>query len=293
MTEDESVPVHEGPTRHPLVVFGDHQLCAGERLDVRRMSGPHMHSQVEINYILEGRISYWFDGHHVELAAGQLCLFWGMVPHQVTEVSGTTRFVCLYMPMGALTSLHGMADFRDAMFGGGLIEALHLRDFDREIFSRWREELLSGDEELAQIVRGELIARIRRIGREGWRDLRLQGSALATARHHDGDRLPKVEIMLRYIAEHALRPITMDDVGRAAGLHPNYAMTLFRNMVGMTINQTIIRHRLDTAQSLLISSSLPIVAIAFESGFGSQSRFYEAFQARFLTTPARYRHDRM
>lgn len=287
--EDESVPVHEGPTRHPLVVFGDHRFCAGERLDVRRMSGPHMHSQVEINFMIDGRITYWFDGRMLQISEGQLCLFWGMVPHQVVEVSQPANFVCLYVPMSVLVNLHGMADFRDAVFRGGLVEALQLRPYDRDVFLRWREELLSGDAEMEQIVRDELVARIRRIGREGWRDLREQGSAIAGSRHHDHDRLPKVEVMLRYIAEHALGPISVEEVGEAAGLHPNYAMTIFKKMVGLTVNQAITRHRLDTAQSLLISSDMPIASVAFESGFGSLSRFYEAFEGRFATTPAKYR----
>ena len=289
MLEDESVPVHSGATRHPLVVFGDHRFCAGERLDVRRMSGPHMHSQVEINLVLEGRMTYWLDGRLLQISEGQLCLFWGMVPHQVTQVTDPTNFVCLYVPMSVLVNLHGLSAFRDAVFRGALVEAINVRSFDRDMFLRWREELLSGDQEVEQIVRDELVARIRRIGRDGWRDLRERGSALVSSRDMDADRLPKVEVMLRYIAEHALGPINIDAVGAAAGLHPNYAMAVFKKTVGMTMHQAVTRHRLDTAQSLLISSELPIASVAFESGFGSLSRFYEAFESRFETTPAKYR----
>ncbi|AVA24633.1 helix-turn-helix domain-containing protein [Rhizobium sp. NXC24] len=289
LIEDESVPVHDGPTRHPLVVFGDHRFCAGERLEVRRMSGPHMHSQVELNYVLDGRITYWFDGRRLQISQGQLCLFWGMIPHQVVEVTEPANFVCLYVPMSVLVNMRSMGSFRDAVFRGGLIEAQSVRPHDREVLLRWRDELLSGDPELEQIVRDELVARIRRIAREGWLDLREQGSAIAVSRNQDPDRLPKVEKMIRFIAEHALGEISAVDVGLAAGLHPNYAMSVFKKTVGLTVNQAITRHRLDTAQSLLISSDLPVAAVAFESGFGSLSRFYEAFEERFSTTPARYR----
>ncbi|MBB4571593.1 helix-turn-helix domain-containing protein [Rhizobium leucaenae] len=95
--------------------------------------------------------------------------------------------------------------------------------------------------------------------------------------------------MLRFIAEKALGEISATDVALAAGLHPNYARSIFKKAVGLTVNQAITRHRLDTAQSLLISSDLPIAAVAFESGFGSLSRFYEAFEGRFTITPAKYR----
>ncbi|URK87255.1 helix-turn-helix domain-containing protein [Rhizobium sp. RCAM05350] len=170
-----------------------------------------------------------------------------------------------------------------------MIEALDIRPYDRDVFMRWREELLSGDEELEQIVREELGARVRRLDREGWRDLREQGSAIASFEHHDADRMFHVERMMRFITEHALENISAEDVGRDVGLHPNYAMGIFKRTVGVTINQSIVRHRLDTAQSLLISTDLPITSIAFEAGFGSLSRFYEAFHDRFGTKPGTFR----
>jgi AraC-like DNA-binding protein/mannose-6-phosphate isomerase-like protein (cupin superfamily) len=288
--EDESVPVHQGATQHPLVVFGDHRFCAGERLDVRRMSAPHMHSQVEINFVLDGQITYWLDGRRLVITAGQLCLFWGMVPHQVTEVTDGAKFVCVYVPMSVVMNFRGTSTFRDAVFRGAMIEALNIRGFEREVFLRWREELLTGDPEAEQIVREEMSARIRRIAREGWHDLRAQSSALVSL-HREADRLPNIEKMLRFIAEHALGKISVQDVAKAAGLHPNYAMSVFKRTVGMTVNQAIMRHRLDTAQSLLIAGDLPVVAVAFEAGFGSLSRFYVAFEQRFGVTPAKFRSN--
>ena len=81
-----------------------------------------------------------------------------------------------------------------------------------------------------------------------------------------------------------------DDVAKAVGLHPNYAMSLYKRATGLTIKQSITRHRLDMAQSMLIASDLPVAAIAFDCGFGSLSSFYTAFEQRFKTSPAAFRH---
>ncbi len=248
-----------------------------------------MHSQIELNFVLEGKMTYWFDGRELTIGKDSLCLFWGMVPHQVIDRADGTQFVCLYIPMSFFLGLANLTRFRDAVFRGAMIEATQLRSYDSDIFLRWREELLCGDEGLTEIVRSELKARVLRIERDGWRDLRKEGSAIATLGHLGGERIENVERMLRYIAENAINDISTEDVGRAAGLHPNYAMTLFRKSVGMTINQAIVRHRLDTAQSLLIATDMPITAVAFESGFGSPSTFYEAFHRRFNEKPIRYR----
>lgn len=253
------------------------------------MPGPHMHSQVELNFVLEGHMTYWFDGRELTLDKGRLCLFWGMIPHQVIDREEGTQFVCLYIPMSFFLGLANLTRFRDAVFRGAMIEATELRSYDHEIFQRWRDELRSGDEGLIEIVRNELTARVLRIERDGWRDLREEGSAIASLGVNDSERIEHVERMLRYIAEHALESISAEDVGADAGLHPNYAMSIFKRAVGLTINQAIIRHRLDTAQSLLIATDLSITDVAFESGFGSVSRFYQAFTERFSVQPKKYR----
>ncbi len=287
---DESIPAHPDETRgHPLVVFGDHRFCAGKSMDVQKMPGPHMHSQIELNFVLEGRMTYWFDGRELAVDAGRLVLFWGMIPHQVTAVQKPTRFVCLYVPMSVFLGLPALSHLREAMFRGAIIEALDIRPYDTDVFKRWREELLSGDDQVEQIVRDELSARVRRIDREGWRDLRDLAEALPHTPNHDAERALHIEKMSRYVGENARDDITIDQVAAAAGLHPNYAMTIFKRSVGLSINQAIIRHRLDTAQSLLISTELPVASIAFECGFNSLSPFYEAFKKRFQLSPSQLR----
>ncbi|MDO1582880.1 helix-turn-helix domain-containing protein [Rhizobium oryzicola] len=253
------------------------------------MSGPHMHSQIELNFVLKGAMTYWFDGRELSVDEGRLCLFWGMVPHQVIDRLPGTQFICLYVPMSAFLGTASLSRFREAVFRGSVIEALHLRPWDREVFLRWRDELLGGDESDIEIVRSELTARVMRIEREGWRDLREQASLIQNSNHRDADWVQHVELMLRFIGEHALEDISTDDVGRAAGLHPNYAMNVFKRGVGMTINQAIIRHRLDTAQSLLISTDMQVTEVAYDSGFSSLSAFYEAFHKRFGEKPVQYR----
>ena len=97
--------------------------------------------------------------------------------------------------------------------------------------------------------------------------------------------------MTRHIAEHAAKALRIKDVAAAVGLHPNYAMTLFKMAVGMTISEYHTRSRLDAAQTLLACSDTDIAAVAFASGYGSLSQFYQAFRARFGTSPAAFRRS--
>jgi AraC family transcriptional regulator, melibiose operon regulatory protein len=288
----EAVPLHpELVAGHPMVVMSDHGFCASRTMDVSVMTGPHMHSQVELNFVLSGEMRYWFDGHEVSVSEGRLAIFWGMVPHQVIARPEGTKFVCLYVPMSVFLELPTVSSLRDSIFRGAVIEPKNLRPYDRDIFLRWREELLTGDQQLTQFVRDELTARVRRIDHEGWNDLKSASTIVRSSHHFDLDRMHHVEKMARYIAEHALENITIEDVVKTSGLHPNYAMSLYKRAIGLTIKQSIMRHRLDTAQSLLISTDLPVGTISFDCGFGSLSSFYAAFEQRFHTSPAAYRKN--
>ena len=75
---DGAIPAHpELDPSHPLVIFDDHRFCAGTTTTVRRMAGPHMHSQIEINYVLEGQMTYWFDGRELTISATGYACFGG------------------------------------------------------------------------------------------------------------------------------------------------------------------------------------------------------------------------
>jgi AraC-like DNA-binding protein len=81
----------------------------------------------------------------------------------------------------------------------------------------------------------------------------------------------------------------MAEVAQAVGLHPNYAMSLFRRECGVTIWQYLLRLRLSHAQVLLLTSDKSVLSIALESGFGSLPRFYAAFSRESGMSPGEYR----
>jgi AraC family transcriptional regulator, melibiose operon regulatory protein len=291
-TPSEGVRIHQDSSHHyPVEVFGDHGFCAGHSTRVYAMNGPHMHSQVEFNYISSGSMTYWFDGRELTVGAGELVLFWGMIPHQVTHCGNPTDFVVIYAPMSLFIELPELGPLRDAIFRGAMVAADAVRPFEGEIFLKWRKDLMGGERRLEQIVRDELTARVRRIDVEGWKDLRSESAYMPDheASGTDHDRALRVEMMARFINEHALENISAEDVAKAARLHPNYAMALFKRTVGMTIKQSIIRHRMDTAQSMLIGSDTSISQTAFDCGFGSISSFYAAFEKRFGVSPQHFR----
>lgn len=274
------------------IIFNDHRFCAGADLDVALMPDSHTHSQIEVNFPLQGHMTYLYNGRQIRLEAGELALFWGTAPHRVFEKADQTRFICLYVPVSIFIGIKLSDTLREAVLHGGFIRAQHVFPEEAERMIRWRNDLLTNDPRLYTLVQDEVSARLRRLDIDGFDDLTAQNAqVLPTAEPADIRRRNQIENMVRFICENASSALRVEQVSAQVGLHPNYAMTLFRRAMGMSINQYITRHRLTMAQALLLSSDVDVTSIAFEVGFGSVSRFYEAFLAQVGKTPRQYRQE--
>jgi AraC-like DNA-binding protein len=274
------------PVESFLIRGNDFQIAGCEEVFV--MSAPHTHSQVELNYVLEGRMVYRHDGRVATLQAGDLGLLWGAIPHQSVEVAPGTRYVCIYLPLEMFLGADIGEGLRSAVLAGGMVVAAEPRRFEPQAMRRMRAEwLASADRRLRDLVAAEVVLLLRRLDITGWRDL-LSGSH-EEGRAVSGAMPPKVLEMTRFIAEHGHEAITVADVARAAMLHPNYAMTRFRALLGMTVAHYILRHRMMAAQTLLLSTRKDLATIAFETGFGSVSQFHRSFRSYFACTPASFR----
>lgn len=101
--------------------------------------------------------------------------------------------------------------------------------------------------------------------------------------------LSLAERMAAYVALHYRQPLSAAEIARSVGLHPNYAMTVFRRTFGTTLIGYVTQHRLSHAQRLLVTTTRPVIDIAFEAGFGSLSRFHKCFRDAFGCTPLDFR----
>jgi len=62
------------------------------------MGQPHRHHEVEINFA-EGGIAYLFGARHVQIADGQVAVFWAALPHRLVRVDERVRLTWLTVPL--------------------------------------------------------------------------------------------------------------------------------------------------------------------------------------------------
>lgn len=249
------------------------------------------HNEIEVNFLTDGWVTYLFGGRKVRIEGGQLGVFWAAIPHQILDFSEGRYFVAT-IPFAWFLQCRLPDRFVQPLLRGEVMtETLGAprRRHDQELFGQWETDLLKPDDETHHVVMLEMEARIRRL----IATLPARSEAGAKARGRSlalhGGELNKVEQMACLIAQRYTEQLTVTEIGKLVGLHPNYAMALFKKSFGTTLIDYLTHHRVSHAQRLLATTDEKVVEVAFNSGFNSISRFNEAFRRACACTPRAYR----
>lgn len=247
---------------------------------VGSMSVAHTHDDLELN-TSDADLEYLVDGRRVVIPAGSLAVFWGARPHQLVTTSDAHEITWLTIPLSEALGWRLPSGFVARMFAGevGFADARGPLALSDRV-DHWRVELQEG-QALRAVATLEIEAFLLRVA---------TAVAIAPRLATTGAGLrPDVAAMAAWIAEHAAEDVTVADVAAAVHLHPHYAMAVFRAAMGVTIGGYLAQCRIARAQHLLLTTRLPIGAIAHQCGFGSLSQFYARFRERWGEPPAAYR----
>lgn len=243
----------------------------------RPMCASHQHNEIEWNLLESGALEYLFGGQLVRLKAGELAVFWGAIPHQLTISEVPARMRWLTLPLATFLGWDLPREWTHAILRGRVVLSRDALDAAR--FEQWETDLSQSSNRAALL---EMEARLHRLAQSPYSPR----SALTSAKE-----LGHVEVMTAFIAEHYADELSIETIARVANLHPNYAMNLFKTEFGLSLGEFLTRTRISHAQRLLATTSRGVLAIAFECGFGSASRFHAAFKRICGKTPNAYRTD--
>ena len=98
---------------------------------------------------------------------------------------------------------------------------------------------------------------------------------------------------IRLVESEAARPVDLKQMAAVAGVSKYHFLRVFRRLTGLTPHQYLISARLRRAALALTSSRRPVIAVAFDAGFGDLSTFNKTFRAAFGLTPTQYRDLRL
>jgi AraC-like DNA-binding protein len=246
------------------------------------------HNDVGLNFVLRGKMQVLLStGYRYVLEPGSLAVYWGAVPHRVEIYEPGTLLYWLAVPLGTFLQWRMPKGFTAQLMRGRVFfepddaQGPH----DLALLMHWDKTISGGDAELLAVTHLELEARLRRLAHG------CSGSVSASHRIHLQGSGSQAERMLLLVAEHFCERLSLADVATAVKLHPDYAGRLFRQHVGMGLNDYITECRLSHAKALLATSDAKMLDVAVDSGFGSVSRFHAVFKRLCGCTPRAYRES--
>jgi len=260
-----------------------------ERHTADTMTTAHWHDHIEINLLLEGTMTYLFNGRQEQVDAGRLIVFWAAIPHQTIAVSNNAPLVCIYLPLADFLSLPIDRDARQLIMQGRFLVERALGTTDSVSVPRWETEWRSGSATRRRLIAEEVRLRMRRLildytETKSAETTASPGSLASHAVRH-------VEKLIDLINSRYADPISVPDLSELAGMHPTTANRAFRKVLGMSVNEYLTRYRVTRAMQRLTDTDDPILQIGFDCGFGSSSHFYEIFKERTGTTPRHFRES--
>jgi AraC-like DNA-binding protein len=262
--------------------------------DPQLMPAEHSHGHIELNWLTAGSMDYVVDGRNVVVPPERLIMFWAGIPHQTVRLDrgpGADARQCnVYLPLDSFLHMPHLGKLTETMMGGGMI--MHMPDaIEQATLKRWYQDYRSGNPERSDILKAEISTMLRRTALVGWDEILPPWIESVGAQTRAASPLRYVVAMVSYIMEHLSEPLTAEDVAKVVGLHPNYALNLFTEVMRVSVRKFVVRMRLIRARSLLFEGNLSIANVAFQSGFTSLSQFYEHFRSAYGITPREMRQN--
>lgn len=106
--------------------------------------------------------------------------------------------------------------------------------------------------------------------------------------------LPRARLnrVLEYIEANLGQEMALSGLASTAGMSPHYFAELFKQTVGSSPHQYVLRRRIDHARRLLHDSNMRVLEAGVRSGFSDQSHFTKIFRRMVGVTPTQYRASR-
>lgn len=259
------------------------------------MRRPDRHNEVELNFLESGWVTYLLGGRKVQIQAGQLSAFWAAIPHQIIDYGDEPGYFVATLPLAWFLQCKLPDELVRSLLHGQLIteQTPQRARSDAQLFSDWVADLQTPTAGIMKAVLLEMEARLLRLGLSTQPNLKGTKSGRRQRVVISKGGLNKVEQMACFIAQRYTERMTVEMIGRTVGLHPNYAMSIFHKAFGTTLIDYLTQHRVSHAQRLLATSDMKIVQVALDSGFGSISRFNDAFRRECGCSPREYRQKHL
>ena len=100
---------------------------------------------------------------------------------------------------------------------------------------------------------------------------------------------PWLDTVKEFLHESFAEPPGLDELAKAAGVHPTHLSRVFRQFEHCTVGDYVREVRIGYARRRMLSSHEPLVEIALAAGFADQTHFTRSFKRLTGMTPSEFR----
>jgi LacI family transcriptional regulator len=101
----------------------------------------------------------------------------------------------------------------------------------------------------------------------------------------------QVQRALRFMADNSHQTIGVADIADVTELSRQVLERRFRQELGTTINNELLRLRVERLKRLLVETDTPVKELGGRAGFGTPANMFQVFKSRTGLTPAAYREQ--
>lgn len=234
----------------------------------------HLHSHMELAYIVEGETIISVNYSKKELKKGDMVLCFPNDVHSYSSISDCKLMIIVFSP-------DIVRSYFSKCLGKTLADPFFEKDsFDEEI-NYLLNMLLAEDlkDRNQYVIKGLLYS--------------IFGKLDKIFVFKDGKQLHDTTIqkLLRYIGSRFYENITLENTAKDLGFSKFHISRIFNHKIGEQFNDYINKLRINMAQSLLVTTDSNIATIALECGFESIRNFNRVFKTYSGMTPTEFRNS--
>jgi AraC-like DNA-binding protein len=233
---------------------------------------PHLHSYVELVYVIEGTISVSINDKTKDLHKGDLAVSFPNDIHSYNTESSSKIMLIIFSPE-IISSYFSRR--MDKTLDNPFMLAISINEGIASLFDMLYFEYKNSNNKY--VIKGLLYTILGKLD---------SGFILKNSSQSYNNT---IQNLLRYIESHYHENISLQSIAKDLGFSKFYLSRIFTNKIGYQFNDYVNRLRINLAQKLLSDTDLSVLNVALECGFESQRNFNRIFKEYTAVTPTEFR----
>lgn len=101
-----------------------------------------------------------------------------------------------------------------------------------------------------------------------------------------------IKRVIVYVRRNYMKKISLNDISNYTNLSVSYLSKIFKDETGHSLSAYINQVRIQNAKLFLLDDNIPLIEVAYLSGFEDQSYFSKVFKKVSHVTPGKYRENK-